>query len=919
MATTRTTRTFPARMSWAAAVLLPVAWLAGCGGGGTDSVGAGSAGAQPPALQALQTPAATGAPAAAPPTALAAASSSASLPLPALNALTTFPATCASLQGMVIAASSLTLSTRGAKVDTAEFIGSADAGNSFGAYCKLRGHISPVDTSAPVINFAVNLPNNWNFKAIHFGGAGFDGQLIDGTEKVRLSASSLAAPLAQGYATYGDDSGHQADTITDGSFALNDEALANFGRDALKKTHDVAYILMNARYGSTATRAYFLGTSTGGRDGLTYLQHWPADYDGAVVNQPALNYTGARLSNVATGRALYANGGVGWPSIAQTLLVQQRVLDTCDALDGLADGVVGNVEACRQKNAAVLDGLRCAGGAAVDDSCLSDAQLATIRTVASPLELRSYTLANSTVRSGGYNLLEGTQIVNGDRSFGTRAVPSTPPDKALDASQYFTGDQWGRYFIARNAAFDPLTLDPQNPGSYTARIQTVSGLTDASNPDLSAFFAHDGRLILVHGLADEVISTNSTIDYVQRLTAAVGAATVASHMRFYTVPGMGHGTGAFKPTWNSLDAIVAWAENGTAPVNPVVVDSASATAGRARPLCEYPSWPQYAGSGSTSAASSFSCGTAAPTPPACANLPATATSYKGGDTWGEELHVSIDPATLAYTVTIDASLQRSAGAARSGTLQPRGNCTYASQENGALFRFGAGGVLVGGVATPTGNNLLPLLGFASTSADYVAVANIYNASGVQYTGSTAAAWGGAMRLRSSAPTWQTCRDPSAGFIVYDAACATVTKGYIGYNPARAAFDLYTTPSSGGAMTTGGTLAGSLVAGLVNGQAVPLVLMRTSASSYGLRVHAPQASLVPGAADGAYTALGIAGDNRVVNLAGTVVHANASAGALAYDSPVAGVATSGSGYTGAFVFAAGLYGYGDGAKFELGLR
>lgn len=869
------------------AALALIVSLAGCGGNSADTAGT------PPAVPAARL---------------------------ASQAAASFPATCASMQGMSIGSAAIALPTHGAVVDTATFYASTDANNPYGAYCALRGHVKSVDLAAPDIYFAVNLPNNWNSKAIHFGGSGFDGHVIDGTEQVRLSGANSVPPLAQGYATYGDDAGHQAAEITDGSFAMNDEALANFGRNALKKTHDVAQVLMTTRYGGSAAKAYFLGTSTGGRDALTYLQHWPADYDGAIVNQPALNYTATRMSNVAIGRALYRNGGAGWINVAKTLLVQQTVMASCDALDGVADGVISNVEACRMRNEPILASLRCSGGADLGDGCLSDAQIDTVRVVEAPMELRSFTLANGVVRNGGYNFLEGSQIANGDRHFGTRAIPSTPPAKDVDASLYFTGDQWARYFMARDAAFNPLDFDPVNPGSYQARIQAVSALTDAADPDLGAFFARGGKLILVHGLADEVISTNGTVAYFQRLRDTAGAGVVAASVRFYTVPGMGHGSGVFKPSWDSLGALEAWAEHGTPPAGPIVVDTASATAGRSRPLCEYPGWPKYSGSGAVNSAASYSCSQAPAPAPACDYLPHGVATFRGGDIWGEELNLSVDPATLAYSISVSASAQRSVGTVRSGTLQPRGACSYASGENGATFTFGAGGVLQGAMAAPSGNSLLPLIAFASTTSDYLALANIYNASGAQGDGAGGLSpWNGALRLRSSAPTWQTCQAAGGGLIVYDPTCANTTKGYLAYNATRAAFDLYTTPSAAPAATAGGTLAGSVIGGVVNGTVVPLVLMRGSATSYGLRMLAPQVSLAAGAGDGGYAAIRSTGVNTALQVAGAAAHGAALQGTLAYNTPVAGVVTSSGGYAGTLLFNGGIYGFSGGGYVEFGVR
>ncbi len=835
---------------------------------------------------------------------------------------------CAELAGMSLPASAIGLPTQGATVTSATAVAAGEPGNAFGAYCRVRGTIVSVDPNAQSIQFALNLPEQWNRKTIHFGGGGFDGVLIDGTETLRFGPAGKPAPLALGYATYGDDSGHQSSSITDGRFAANDEQLANYGGLALKKTRDVAQALVRAHYGMKPAKAYFLGTSTGGRDALGYIQRWPLDYDGVIANEPALNYTGTRLSNVAVGRALYANGGAGWMNVAKTLLVQKAALQACDRLDGAADGIVSNVESCRQLNTQILASLRCSGGTDNGDTCLSDAQLATVRAIESPLEFTGYALANGVKRAGGYNLLEGALVAGPytTRDLGTRRVPGNPATSA-DANMYVTGDQWVKYFVTRDAGFDTLGFDPLDPGMYTARVTEVSRLTDATDPNLAPFFAHGGKLIMLHGLADEVISPNSTIDYYRQLVTTLGQAAVDESVRFYTVPGMGHGTGVFIPNWDSLAALEGWAEQGLAPATGIAVDAVAGTYGRTRPLCRYPAWPKYRGSGSLDAAVNYSCVTEVGDPLACPNLPAAATSYKGGDSFGEELRVAIDPATMAYTVTIDASLQRAAGTTRSGTLVSQGQCSYASAESGAVFTFAAGGVLLGGVNAPAGGGFAPLVAFQNTFENTASptvfnpVANVFNAVGVQQGGGSAAAFAGAVRLRN-AGTFQYCRN-AGSFMVYDAACTDTEKGYISYNTARGAFDLRTTAPTGGATTTGGTLTGSMVIGLVNGAALPLHLVRESATAFGLRLYATQQSLAAGTADGSYAVANVAGQAGEASVAGASFDLRGAAAALAYDTPVPGVAQADAGRPGHWIFNSGVLGFvttsGTNAALEIGVR
>lgn len=837
---------------------------------------------------------------------------------------------CADLNGRSLPASAIGLPTQGATVTSATAVAAGDTGNTLGDYCRVRGTIQPVDANASVINFAVNLPEQWNRKTIHFGGGGFDGVLIDGTETIRFGPADKPAPLKLGYATYGDDSGHQSSSITDGRFATNDEQLANYGGQSLKKTRDVAQALVLARYGVAPQHAYFLGTSTGGRDALSYIQRWPQDYDGVIANEPALNYTGTRLSNVAVGRALYNNGGAGWMNVAKTLLVQKAVMQACDKLDGAADSLVSNVESCRLLNAQLLASLRCTGGADTGDTCLSDAQINTVRTIESPLDFTTYALANGVTRAGGYNLLEGALVAGPytTRDLGTRRVPGNPATSA-DANMYVTGDQWVKYFVTRIAGFDTLGFDPLDPGSYAARVTAVSQLTDATDPNLAPFFARGGRLIMLHGLADEVISPNSTIDYYKQLVVTQGQAAVDQAVRFYTVPGMGHGTGSFIPNWDSLSALEGWVENGLAPATGVAVDAVAGTYGRTRPLCRFPSWPKYRGSGSLDAAVNYSCVTEVGDPLACPNLPASAARYKGGDAFGEELRVDIDPATMAYVLTIDASLQRSAGTQRTGTLVAQGGCSYASAESGAVFTFAAGGVLSGGVSAPSGGGFTPLLAFQNTfstttvSGDFRSVANIFNAAGVQQTTGSASALAASVRLRN-AGTFQYCRDTvTGGFMVYDANCTQTEKGYVAYNTTRDAFDLYTTSPTGNAATTGGTLSGSMVIGLVNGVAVPVHLVRASASSVGLRVFGQQQSLLAGAADGSYALGSIKGEVHDATVAGSTLNIAGASAALGYDTPVPGVVQADAGRPGNFIFNSGVLAFvtdnGANAALEIGVR
>jgi len=148
-------------------------------------------------------------------------------------------------------------------------------------YCKVLGAIAPVDPNAPPVNFEVNLPLQWNGKAVQYGGNGYNGTLITGLNPLRDARADTPLPLARGFATWGTDSGHEAAKLPEPfAFALNDEALTNFAYASYKKTRDVGRRIAMALYERVPTKIYFYGGSEGGREGLTMAQRFPSDYDG---------------------------------------------------------------------------------------------------------------------------------------------------------------------------------------------------------------------------------------------------------------------------------------------------------------------------------------------------------------------------------------------------------------------------------------------------------------------------------------------------------------------------------------------------------------------------------------------------------------------------------------------------------------
>lgn len=529
------------------------------------------------------------------------------------------PLACGELVGLAIPASAIALPTTGGTVTAATVVASAGTGAAIvPEHCLVSGSISPVDPAAPKILFRVALPTQWNSKALMFGGGGFDGSIPAITGNVSNGPTDKLRPIARGYATFGSDSGHQANTFgsQDGSWGLNDEAVANFGGDALKKTRDAAMAVIQARYGAVPRKSYFAGGSTGGREALAAIQRWPADWDGAIAWYPAWNDAAALLGGHRMNRALAQPGA--YPNTPKRALILQAAVQACDGLDGVVDGLISNQAACNASfdpATATFNGapVRCAGGGDTGDTCLSDAQITALKVIDTDTRF-NFTLASGERHYPGYNVWGADLGITSNPSplqptvtflaLGT-SQPAMPQPRTAPYISVLV-DQWIKYSVTRDPGYDSLALDPENPGQWGPRISELSRQLDTST-DISAFAARGGKLLLAHGLADVLVSSRATADYYTRLQSTMGATAVDQFARYYEVPGLGHAVSTvFNATWDSLTALERWVEQGRAPSAEVTTDTAGVP-GRTRPLCDYPKWPRYTGSGDVNAATSFRC------------------------------------------------------------------------------------------------------------------------------------------------------------------------------------------------------------------------------------------------------------------------------------------------------------------------
>jgi feruloyl esterase len=472
------------------------------------------------------------------------------------------------------------------------------------AFCRVLGHIAPTDPKAPPIRFQVNLPLQWNGRSVQYGGGGFNGVLITGVGLPPSGPFDGPSPLARGFVTYGTDSGHESKPGEPPQlFAANDEAFVNFAHASYKKVRDAAVAVIERAYGSKPEKLYFMGSSEGGREGLTMAQRYPQDFDGIFARVPVINWTG--LQHAGT-RAGLATMGDGWLRPAQVKLVHDAVLAACDAQDGGVDGLVEDPVGCKARFDPAT--LLCKAGAS-GDQCLSEAQLNAVKTLHANYRF-SFPLANGVTEYPGWGVSGEAAPASGPTggwsAWWLGSAPPVLPPLPNNGIAWIYGAGGIQHIFARDPNFDVRNYRPED---FKARVLEVSALMDSTNPDLSAFKAHGGKLIMLEHMSDYAQSPYAGIGYFKQVQQRLGESSVADFARLYTAPGVDHVGSGGPSNVDMLSVLVDWVESGRAPGDLAVVEQQAVQpirTDRALPLCQWPGWPRYQ-AGDPKIASSYVC------------------------------------------------------------------------------------------------------------------------------------------------------------------------------------------------------------------------------------------------------------------------------------------------------------------------
>jgi feruloyl esterase len=459
------------------------------------------------------------------------------------------------------------------------------AGKSFGADVKIQSatlvaakanlpeHCDVRGSIAPEAGFAIKLPTVWNDRFEMVGNGGTAGT---------ISLGAVDGAVRKGFASASTDTGHDAAKEPLATFAYvtpenpnGRRKMIDFAYLSVHETAVLAKQVIQAYYGAAPKYSYWVGCSTGGRQGMQEAQRYPEDFDGLVIGAPGVFLTGNVIRRLWIGQAQAGDGAITPDKLP---VLTRAIYDKCDELDGLKDGIIDDPRVCKFDPAHDLPA-----------GAFTPAQIEALKKI-----------------YGGPRDSKGKQIVPGE------LVGSEP--------------RWLDNFIPPSKTVLPRSesqakmemLDPP-PGpswDYTmfnfdkdpARMVKAGADLNALNTNLAPLKKRGGKIVHYAGWGDEQVNPQPGIEYYNAVSKRLGEKETRDFYRLFMVPGMFHcngGPGCGSADW--LGAVMDWVEKGTAPAQIAGAHVENGQTTRTRPLCPYPLVARYKGTGSVDDAANFAC------------------------------------------------------------------------------------------------------------------------------------------------------------------------------------------------------------------------------------------------------------------------------------------------------------------------
>ena len=452
------------------------------------------------------------------------------------------------------------------------------------AYCSITATIS----SRIKVWLLFPTPSLWNGRYVQIGCGGACGYnpFLD-------TYFSINGTLSQGYALVTTDMGVPSSSSNFDPMKGDLQMRIDWGYLATHLTAVMGKQVVEKYYGREVVKSYFLGSSTGGRQGLVEAQRYPEDFNGVFAIAPAYNETGVTTYSISWNARAMLLDEVNFQSAmtnAEAELIHESVLVDCDGMDGLVDGIVSLPRKCHPD----LEGLVCVGNRTANGTCISQMAFEAAKKVYSgPVLLTGHKQVPEGLLPGSEVAWKGTYI----------------PSTTGQPSSWYT---FAKSFLS-NYVFWPDQVVPVTPFSVNLtdpslikQTSKTESLEYGGMAEVGKFHLLGGKMIMTQGLQDVAVAPGFAKDLFERVGLAMGS-TRDDFFRFFEMPGVNHvsgGPGADQ--YDALGVLVDWVENGVAPETIVashVGDDGSVEF--TRPLYRYPMVAGYNGGGDPTSWESF--------------------------------------------------------------------------------------------------------------------------------------------------------------------------------------------------------------------------------------------------------------------------------------------------------------------------
>jgi feruloyl esterase len=448
--------------------------------------------------------------------------------------------------------------------------GAARGGGGFAnlpAFCRVAATLTPTTDSD--IKIELWLPqSDWNGKFEAVGNGGWAGT---------IPYPAIASAMTNGYAAAGTDTGH---TGNNADFAFgHPEKVIDLAYRSIHEMTAQSKVILAEHYGSPAKYSYYNGCSQGGRQGLAEAQRYPKDFDGIIAGASAIDQMRMHGARTALNILVNKNPDSVIPRTKYSM-VNTAVLNACDALDGVKDGVLEDPMKCKFDYATLL----CKADDAPD--CLTKGQVESAKQMTSPLK----------DPKTGKTVFNGYLVPGSELGWATLGGPQ-PLGLSISGLQNI---------VFGNKSWDYHTMELGPDIDRAAKSD--NGATATNNPNLQPFFDRGGKLLMYHGWSDPQVTPMNSVLYYNDVLKTVGKGAAGKSIELFMIPGMNHcATGPGTDTFDKVKVLEEWVEKGTAPKRIVASHLTSGAVDKTRPLCPYPQVAKYSGTGDTNDAANFSC------------------------------------------------------------------------------------------------------------------------------------------------------------------------------------------------------------------------------------------------------------------------------------------------------------------------